>query len=219
MAGRLETALAAARWLGTKEGSREHRAILEVYNAIVPLPRGYRMTQKDPWCAAFVSAAAVMAGAGARYPLECSCSRIIEKAKSMGIWVEEDGHIPGIGDWVLYDWQVGKDGDCQGAPDHVGIVIGWEEKSMLVAEGNYDNMVKLRSIPVDYEKIRGFVCPEWEEETVVRYRSIEEVPEFARATIEKLTADGSLLGVGEEDLGLSEELIRILVILDRRGKL
>lgn len=219
MTGRLHAALSAARWLGSREGSQEHREILAVYNAIRPLPRGYRLDEGDPWCAGFVSAAAVMAGEGARYPLECSCSRIIEKAKEMGIWVENDGHIPGLGDWVLYDWQAQGDGDCAGAPDHVGIVIGMEADALLVVEGNYDNQVKLRRIPVNYEKIRGFVCPEWPEEAAVRYRTLDEIPEFARATIEKLTADGSLRGIAEEDLGLSPEMVRIFVILDRRGRL
>lgn len=219
MTDRLRAALAAARWLGTTEGSREHREILAVYNGIKPLPRGYRLTEKDPWCAGFVSAAALMAGLGEAYPLECSCARIIEIAKGMGIWVEEDGHMPLVGDWVLYDWQ-GKDGACVGAPDHVGIVIGREGDGLLVVEGNFDNMVKLRKVPLGWEKIRGFVCPELEEEeNMVRYRTLEEVPGYARETIEKLTGDGSLKGIGEDDLGLSEELIRILVILDRRGKL
>ena len=219
MTGRLYAALSAARWLGTREESPEHREILAAYNAIEPLPRGYRLGENDPWCAAFVSAAAVMAGEGARYPLECSCSRIIEKAKVMGIWVEDDGHVPQVGDWILFDWQETGDGDCVGAPDLVGIVIGMEGASLLVAEGSYDNQVKLRKIAMDYEKIRGYVCPEWEEGTVMRYRTLSEIPEFARPTIEKLTKDGSLAGIAEDDLGLSAEMIRILVILDRRGRL
>lgn len=219
MKQRLEAALAAARWLGTREGSREHREILEFYNAIRPLPRGYAMKMTDPWCAAFVSAAAVMAGVGDWYPLECSCARIIEKAIAMGIWVETDAHVPQIGDWVLYNWDAKKSGDDTGAPDHVGIVIGAENGELLVAEGNYDNMVKLRRVPVDGEKIRGFVCPRFEEETIMRYHTLEEVPAYARETIERLTDDGSLQGITADDLGLTEELIRILVILDRRGML
>ena len=218
MRERFDTALAAARWLGTKERSREHREILAAYNGIRPLPRGYRMGEKDPWCAGFVSAAAVMAGTGERYPLECSCSRIIEEAKAMGIWVEDDRHVPQVGDWVLYDWQAQSKGDALGSPDHVGIVIGSEGKTFLVVEGNYDNMVKLRRVAVNDGKIRGYVCPAFEEEEMsLRYHTLEEVPAYARATVEKLMKDGSLVGIGEEDLGLSEELIRILVILDRRG--
>ena len=221
MEQRLKAALAAARWLGTREGSREHRMILDAYNAIRPLPRGYAMTAKDPWCAAFVSAAAVMAGIGALVPLECSCSRIIEKARKMGIWVEDDEYRAEIGDWVLYNWQAKDSGDDTGAPDHVGIVIGWETGSMLVAEGNYEQSVKLRQLPRDGRYIRGFVCPRYGNEGsgTVRYHTLQDVPEYARPTIEKLTREGSLLGVAEDDLGLTEELIRILVILDRRGVL
>ena len=44
-------------------------------------------------------------------------------------------------------------------------------------------------------------------------------PNTIMRSYEKLTADGSLRGVSEDDLGLSEELVRILVILDRRGRL
>ena len=209
-------ALSAARWLGTKEGSREHQEILDIYNAIRPLPRGYAMEKSDPWCAAFASAAAVMAGEGERYPLECSCSRMIARAEEMGIWVENDAHVPIPGDWVLYNWQAKADGDDSGAPDHVGVVIGVEEDEILAVEGNYDNSVKLRRFPLNWEKIRGFVCPSRPDG---RFHAMEEVPEYARGTIEKLTKDGSLRGVGENDLNLTEDMIRILVILDRCGKL
>ena len=215
---RLKTALCAARWLGTKEGSQGHGEILSVYNGIRPLPRGYAMKKTDPWCAAFASAMAVMAGAGERYPLECSCGKIIEGAKTRGIWVENDAYLPRAGDWVLYNWDAKAAGDDTGSPDHVGVVIGMEKGEILVVEGNYDNAVKLRRIPVDWQKIRGFVCPETEVEDM-RYHTLNEIPEYARATIEKLTGNGSLKGVAEDDLGLTEDLIRTLVILDRLGKL
>jgi hypothetical protein len=51
------------------------------------------------------------------------------------------------------------------------------------------------------------------------YHTMDEVPAYARPTIEKLVSDGSLLGIAEDDLGLTEELLRTLVILDRRGRL
>ena len=208
----------AAKWVGIKEGSAEHGTILDMYNSIRPLPRGYAMTKKDDWCAAFVSAAAVEAGLGERYPLECSCSKIIEKAKQMNIWQERDDHVPKMGDWVLYNWQSGASGDDTGAPDHVGMVIGVESGKILAVEGNFDNAVKQRRFPVNWERIRGFVCPVMEDENMI-YHTLQEVPEYARATIETLTADGSLRGVSADDLGLTEDLLRTLVILDRRGKL
>lgn len=212
---RYEYALTAARLLGTEEGSREHQRIVSVYNSIRPLPRGYVLTKKDPWCAAFVSAAAVLAGVGHLYPLECSCGRMIEKAKQMGIWVESDDHVPQIGDWVLYNWDAEERGDDTGAPDHVGVIIGVDSE-LHVAEGNFENAVKLRKIPIDWEKIRGFVCPVIQS---AHFRTVEEVPEYGKETVRKLCADGSLKGIAQDDLGLTEELLRILVILDRRGKL
>ena len=217
MERRTKAALAAARWLGVKEGSREHREILAVYNAIRPLPRGYRVKETDAWCAAFVSAAAVMAGEGGSYPLECSCLQIVEKAKEMGIWTEDDDHVPEIGDWVLYNWQAKSSGDDTGAPDHVGIVVGLENGEILAVEGNYDNAVKLRRFPVNYERIRGFVCPKLEGKLI--YHTVEEVPDYGREIIARLVKAGALLGVSKGNLGLTEDLVRILVILDRQGKL
>ena len=215
---RLGSALEAARWLGTKEGRAGHRQILSCYNAIRPLPRGYTMKEKDPWCAAFVSAAAVMAGLEALYPLECGCGSIIEKAKNMGIWVEDDKHIPEAGDWVLYNWQADAAGDDRGSPDHVGIVIGADAQWIQVVEGNYDNAVKLRRLAVNDRTIRGFVCPDFGSAAGERrFHTIDQVPEYARATIGKLAANGSLRGFSEDDLGLTEDLVRTLVILDRQG--
>ena len=211
-----KVALCAARWLGIREGSREHQEILDSYNAIRPLPRGYTVQMTDPWCAAFASAAAVMAGEGERYPLECSCSRMIARAEEMGIWVENDAHVPIPGDWVLYNWQAKADGDDSGAPDHVGVVMAVEGDEILAVEGNYDNSVKLRRFPLNWEKIRGFVCPSRPDGC---FHTLEEVPGYARETIDKLVSDGSIRGVGENDLSLTEDMIRILVILDRRGKL
>ena len=164
MKERLNAALAAARWLGTREGSREHLEILAVYNSITPLPRGYRLGEKDPWCAGFVSAAAVMAGVAHLLPLECSCVRIVEQAMDMGIWQERDDYVPEIGELVLYNWDARGSGDDTGAPDHVGVVIGMEDGDILVVEGNYDNAVKLRRVSIDWSKLRGFVHPEFEEE-------------------------------------------------------
>lgn len=220
---RMKSALAAAKWLGTKEGSAEHKMILSIYNGISPLPRGYRITESDPWCAAFVSAAAAEAGLGGFYPLECSCSQMLRRAKDMGNWVENDAHVPRIGDWVLYNWDAKGVDDDTGAPDHVGIVVGIENGMIAVIEGNYDNAVKLRRIGVDDRRIRGYVCPNFaadgKEDSMIKYHTLEEIPDYARETVAKLVEDGSLRGISEDDLGLTEDLLRTLVILDRRGLL
>ena len=60
--------------------------------------------------------------------------------------------------------------------------------------------------------------PPMEEETEMRYNNLEEVPDYAKKTIGKLIDAGALKGTGE-GLDLSEDMIRMLVILDRMGKL
>lgn len=50
-----------------------------------------------------------------------------------------------------------------------------------------------------------------------RYKRIEDVPEYARPTVAKLVDRGLLLGVDVDDLGLSDDLLRMLVINDRAG--
>ena len=62
----------ARAWLGRREADGGHREIIDVYNGISPLPRGYRMTYGDPWCAAFVSAVGEKAGLGALLYPECA---------------------------------------------------------------------------------------------------------------------------------------------------
>lgn len=55
-----------------------------------------------------------------------------------------------------------------------------------------------------------------EEETEMRYNTVEECPSWAQATIQKLIKKGYLNGNGE-GLDLSADMIRLLVIQDRAG--
>lgn len=45
----------AKSYLGTVQGDVKHKEIIDKYNAIAPLPVGYRMKYTDDWCAAFVT--------------------------------------------------------------------------------------------------------------------------------------------------------------------
>lgn len=49
------------------------------------------------------------------------------------------------------------------------------------------------------------------------YNKLEQVPDWARDSIRKLTERGALQGDGSGNLNLSEDLTRTLVILDRLG--
>lgn len=57
---------------------------------------------------------------------------------------------------------------------------------------------------------------EKEEENEMRYNTVKECPSWAQATIQKLIKKGYLTGNGE-GLNLSEDMVRLLVILDRAG--
>ena len=154
-------------WNGPKEGSAKHREIVDTYNKISPLPRSYRLTYSDAWCAATWSAAAQKAGYTAIMPTECSCYYLIEAAKRMGIWQENDAYRPEPGDGVLYDWDDGSNyatTDNTGAPDHVGTVWKVVGNTIYVIEGNKNNAVGVRELQINGRYIRGFICPKYTED-------------------------------------------------------
>lgn len=69
--------------------------------------------------------------------------------------------------------------------------------------------------------IYGYGRPNYdieEEEEMPKYQTIAEVPDWGKATVQKLVDAGALKG-DETGLNLSEDMTRILVILDRLGKL
>lgn len=147
----------ARSFIGTHEGDKKHKEILDNYAKIEPLPRGYKVTSKDAWCATFVSFLFWVCGFK-NFPFECSCSLMVEGAKKKGIWEESDNYIPRPGDCVLYDWQDSGIGDCKGSPDHIGIIENVTKSGIItVIEGNIHDSVDRRKISVNGRYIRGFI--------------------------------------------------------------
>ena len=151
----------AEGWLGTREGDLRHGQILEIYNAHEPLAQGYLVTQEDNWCAAFGSVVAIQCGMTDIIPTECGCQRQIGLFEAMGCWVEEDNYTPLPGDYIFYCWKDTGFGDSTGWSSHVGIVAGTAGGYIKVIEGNHDDSVKIRYIPIDGMGIRGFGVPEY----------------------------------------------------------
>lgn len=153
----------AQKYVGAKVGTKAHHHIVDVFNQVKP--DGWAMTYSAAWCACFVSAIAIEAfgitKAKKYFPLSANCGTIINKAKNLGIWVENDAYKPNTGDWILYDWQDSGYGDNTGSPDHVGVVKKVSGNTITVIEGNYSNMVKERNIPINGRYIRGFVVPKY----------------------------------------------------------
>lgn len=58
-----------------------------------------------------------------------------------------------------------------------------------------------------------------EADDMKQYQTLDDAPEWARPTLKKLMNDGSLAGDGNGNINVSEDFCRIMVVLDRRGKL
>ena len=148
-------------WIGLKRSDKSHAPIIDAYNGNKPLPRGYKVTYTDAYCATTTSAAAIKAGYTDIIPVECSCYYLIEKAKAMGIWQENDAYRPQPADIVMYDWDDNGVGDCTGYPEHVGIVEAVNGNTITVIEGNMSNKVGERALQVNGRYIRGYCLPDY----------------------------------------------------------
>ncbi len=152
-------------WVGKNEADGSYKSIIDLYNSKAPFPRNTKMVYGWAWCAATWSAIAKKLGYEAIMPIEISCYYLIEEAKKMGCWQENDAYVPEVGDAVLYDWQDNGTGDNKGNPDHVGTVTYVNKSAgyMVVTEGNYSNAVKKRTISLNGKHIRGFITPKYTE--------------------------------------------------------
>lgn len=149
-------------WIGAKKGSALHADILAVYNGYKPLARGYTMKTTDAYCAATVSAAYIRAGIAAWTGTECGVEKFTLVAKARGIWVEDDAHVPAVGDACVYDWNDNGVGDCVGSGDHIGIVTASNGTTFTVTEGNMSGgVVGTRNMKVNARYIRGYICPDF----------------------------------------------------------
>lgn len=161
-------------WDGKKESNGSHKSIIDLYNEFFEkicagkFPRGIRMRYDWAWCACTWSALAAALRYESIMPMEISCHYLIEAAKKMGCWQENDAYVPSPGDAILYDWQDNGIGDNTGNPDHVGTVIEVHKESgyMVVEEGNYSNAVKKRTLSINGKFIRGFITPKYDDNTV-----------------------------------------------------
>lgn len=158
---RAEIVNQAKSWVGRKEADGTHRVIIDVYNSISPLPRGYRMTYSDPWCATFVSACAQVWGLTKIVFPECGCAPMIDLYKKAGRWMEDDSYRPNPGDVIFYDWQDTGYGDNMGASDHVGLVASVDGNVINIIEGNCGDMVQYTARQVDGKYIRGYGLPDY----------------------------------------------------------
>ena len=165
-----------------------------------------------PWCMVFVQW--VFDQAKVKLPTRtASCGALMRAAQSAGCWVTGD-YRPG--DVVIYDFPGGA------ATDHCGIVESVDGTYISAIEGNTSSASDADGGAVErrarkFAQIVGAVRPTYDKEVEeVRYNTVDECPDWARETIQKLVDKKYLDGTGK-GLDLSYDMVRTLVILDRAG--
>ena len=149
--------------VGLNERDGSFRLIIDTYNQISPLPRGYAMSYTDPWCAAFVSAVGRMCGLERVILPECGCVNMIEKYRDMGRYEDASLYLPHVGDIVMYDF----DG---GGADHTGIVTLVNGDELKVVEGNSSDAVSVRHMNSGTYYICGYCCPDYASASDAEYK-------------------------------------------------
>ncbi len=120
---------------------------------------------------------------------------------------------------------------------HTGLVMKVEGGFVHTIEGNAGNPSAVRACryTVGSKIIKGYGRPDWalvphettdpdpepngkEDDDMTYYKTINDVPDYYRAAVDKAVKAGALNGTGD-GLNVSEDLCRTLTVLDRLGKL
>lgn len=208
----------ARGWLGCSEANGTHRQIIDLYNSVKPLPRGYAVRYTDEWCSTFVSAVAIKAGATDIIPRECGCEKQIELCKAMGIWIEDGNITPRAGDVIFYNWDDNTQPNT-GYADHVGIVENIAGYTITVIEGNMSERVGRRNIRIGNGNIRGYARPRYSASSgntpVQPSKPNKSVAQVAKEVIQGLWGNGEdrknrLQSAGYDFNAVQQEVNRLL---------
>ena len=137
----------AKNYIGVNEGTTEHHNIIDTYNTINPLPRGYAVSYDDSWCMVFVSVMAKLDNIN-NFPFECSVPNVYNQFLTNGLITFK----PKAGDLIFYSWGRGNGS----SPDHIGIIDKVDNNLITTIEGNYSDSVKQRTININDDCILGF---------------------------------------------------------------
>lgn len=158
---------------GIVHGSNRHQQLINKYNSVLPLPRGYKVTLSDDWCDIFTSVMFIDAGLSSLVGRECGVEHHKTIFKTLGIW---KGRVkPEIGDIIIFRW----DGNQNGWADHIGIVVGVNADTVSTFEGNTLINGKRSSGPKYYKltdpAIQGYARPRYSKEEEQSTLTIKKV--------------------------------------------
>ena len=148
-------------WLGWSESNGRHRQIIDIYNSHKPLAQGYKVKYTDQWCDATVSAAAIQASMVDLIGTECGVERHVQIFKEKGIWIEDGTITPEPGYIIVFNWDKSSQPN-DGFADHIGVVDQVKAGVIICIEGNRNDAVSYRSIPIGWGKIRGYAAPRYD---------------------------------------------------------
>lgn len=149
-------------YLGCGQNSQKMRELIDVFNSVKP--HGEVGHYSDPWCAEAWTAWQIMAGnTQAEVPMSYNVGTLINDAKALGIWVENDAAVPAKGWGIIYDWDDNGRGDDTTGADHVGLVYAVDSNWIYVIEGNKgkEAVCGKRAIQINGRFIRGFIAPKY----------------------------------------------------------
>lgn len=145
----------AKSYLGTREGSQNHKEIIDLYNK-ARYSDAHQMTMQDPWCCAFVVAVFEQCGMRDIIPCYAACDQMISVFTKWGRYYSRSVRCVKPGDIIFYDWT----GDL--SSDHVGIVVQNRFGDLSVIEGNKSDSVAYRNISITSPQILGFGVPNYD---------------------------------------------------------
>lgn len=150
-------------WIGADKGK-----IIDLYNNHKPLAQGYTVKYSDAWCDTTISALFITLGCPEIIGgTECGVERHIQLFKNIGIWIEDGTITPKEGYIICYNWDDSTQPN-DGFADHIGLVEKVEGNQITIIEGNFNDAVKERTIPVGWGYIRGYAIPMYDEKEEVR---------------------------------------------------
>ena len=132
-------------------------------------------------------------------------------------WTKTSRHQSGLA-WDICKNKKGEEysdidffNECGKVAKALGITWGgtWKNKDMPHFEVSKNwGEKELEEIKKELEEIK---------KSIRVYRYTQDVPAWARATVQKLMDMGIYKGAADDDLNLTEDIMRVLVMLDRAG--
>lgn len=140
----------ANRYNGHSKGDPAIKMLVDVYNTLDPLPRGYRAKYGDSYCAIFVTAIARVLQYSERFPSECGAYEMLKKCQDLGIVTSS----PEAGGLIFFRYASGY---------HVGLIMDVTTTGqILTIEGNvYDGHVAQKTHMVTDPDVLAFALPKY----------------------------------------------------------